>query len=184
MEQVVRLGWSAEKVAEQYEAYTEQLAKDGYQWRECRPDDLPQVEALVRAHVTGAEEWFVDADSSGVMVFDADGDAVGCAVAAATRFAEEYNVTIKQLVVAPEHRGRGIGLVLLEGIDALANFPGPVRFAGYCAAEHARFLQRAGYDVLQSGERLMAAARAWTELTPLNPAYPYPFYRDRLPTAM
>lgn len=182
MERVTRIGWSAEKVEEQYRSYIERLTEDGYECRECTPEDLPHVEALVREHVPGAEEWFADEDASGVIAIDKTGAAVGCAVASATRFSEDYNVTIQHLVVAPEHRGRGIGFVLLEGIDALAQrLLGPVRFTGYCAAEHARFYQRAGYDVLQPGERLLMGPRVWMELVASNPAYTYPFYRDSLP---
>ena len=177
------MGWSLKKAATRQYEYAQELTDLGVAWRPMQRSDRPAIERMVRAHVEGAQKWSMETGAGAVVAIDANEDIIGAAVVMMVDFDGNVAALIQHLVVLPEWRGRGVGEVTLGVVQQL---PGRVLapgravslFWGHCHPSAARFYQRAGYTVLQEGERFPVPFAPDVEIALSNPSYPCWFYRQ------
>lgn len=60
-----------------------------------------------------------------------------------------HKAEVSRIIVAPEHRNRGLGQVLVDSLKSLARQRGLSLFFLACLEKHAPFYQRCGFDILE-----------------------------------
>lgn len=155
--QLLAKGWGSAKVEGRHRAAAASLAEAGVTWREAERPDHPRIAQLVRTHIHGSgADWDVDRDSGGIVAVTGVGDIIAVLVVAAFTAGGQVVAIIRQVVVDPSWRGRGVGTVALGLVPQMLERHGgrPAATIGNCAPLAARFYQRAGFTVLQPGELL------------------------------
>lgn len=170
-------GWDVGQVRDRHMRYAKDLVEAGVTFMHMTPEDRPAVQRLVGEHITGA--GVVGAEEGGVVARDAEGRLVGALVVAGVSFEDQEKVTliIRHLVVEPDWRGRGVGVVQLGVLPQLLGGRRPDLIIGNCTEESAGFYQRAGFDVLEAGVPLPFpfGRQAMVQLS--NQEYPCWFFR-------
>lgn len=158
--QLLRQGWSTDKARTRHLKYAHPLVEAGVTFRGMKHSERERTQQIVRAHVPGVEEFTLVKEGrhrGAVLAEDHDQQVIGVLALEAADIEGVPIAMINAVVTLPEHRGRGIGTVLLGVMDQLL-IPqvgsAPELVAGNCAPEDARFYQRAGFTVLQPGEVL------------------------------
>ncbi|WP_216871020.1 GNAT family N-acetyltransferase [Modestobacter excelsi] len=136
-------------------------------------DEAP-IERLVQAHIAGGASFHFLPEEGGVAACDPDGQVIAGLVAAGAQFDSNVVIFIRHLVVDPAWRGQGVGVVALGVLPQLKR---AALYVGNCAANAARFYQRAGYTVLDPGQPLPFPFGKQAVLQLTNDQYPCWFYK-------
>ena len=145
--------WDQHKAQQRHLRYARELVAGGVTFRRIEPTDRIQVRTMVRAYVAGAHGFEFDEDAGGLVAVDGADVVIGALVVNAADFNSQIAVFVRFLVVEPTWRGRGVGVVMVGMIPQILGGQ-PSVTVGNCAARDARFYQRAGFSVLDSGQRL------------------------------
>lgn len=158
---MLRAGWSRPKVNDFYAVNALKLHTAGVVFSPYKPADKHEVEALVSSTIADSEDFAIISGEMGGIVARDRGDLVATLMLTVAEFDGALLVTIRDLATSPQHRGRGLGTVMLGLIwqithDGFGRLPDAT--AGNCSLETARFYQRAGFTVLQPGIIMPASA--------------------------
>lgn len=151
---ILRAGWSRDKAQALYLERAQQLHAADIDFRPYRAADREEVEALVRSSVEGSSDFdLIPGEMGGVVARDRGALAAALIVSVA-EFSGALVVSIRDLVTASSHRGRGLGTVMLGLIwqitqNEIGRMPDSTN--GNCNRAAARLYQRAGFTVLQAG---------------------------------
>ncbi|HEY5262032.1 MAG TPA: GNAT family N-acetyltransferase [Solirubrobacteraceae bacterium] len=155
----MREGSSREFATKHHLKYAEPLVADGVTWRWGYAEDTPPVVQLVRKHIAGMADYAAEDENSLMIAARDKSEAViGGGVMMLVRFKGLGTVMLlRLLVVEPEWRGRGVGVVTLGTLtQAAIEHAGqaPDLSLGNCSEDDAGFYQRAGFSVLEPGQDL------------------------------
>lgn len=171
------------KVRERYLRYARDSTAAGVAFAHMQNSDKPEVWAFINEHVSMPSPWRIAEEEGGIVARDSEGKLIGALLMNAVSFDSPRGpavlVTIRSLAVDPEWRGRGVGVVTLGMADRPVSSLGPAFYMGNCAETDARFYQRLGYTVLQSGADLpLDLGPHGMTIAIDNPNYPCCFFRE------
>jgi GNAT superfamily N-acetyltransferase len=179
-------GWSFKAVQKRHQRYAERLVKHrGISFHSIAPGDRGVIETLVRDHRVGASQFQLETHSKQgtdgwVAAHDKAGAVIAGLVANAIEVDSDIVASVRHLVVDPAWRGQGVGVVTLGMLPQLLQRAGvrqPSMTIGGCAPNHARFFQRAGFTVLDSGEALPFPFVSPMDIYTPDEFYPCWFFR-------
>ncbi|UZG60397.1 GNAT family N-acetyltransferase [Rhodococcus opacus] len=157
-------------------SHAQRLVDAGVEFRGIDRIDIPTVTALVRKHITGVPDFQMhDSEGGGVAISPA-GEIIGAVVIGGATFETGRVTFLRDIVVVPEWRGRGLGTVLLNQIPKL--FAADL-IVGNCAPSAARLYANAGFTVLRPKVPLpFPMARTPHAIVFDNDVYPCAIYRE------
>lgn len=161
--------------------YAQSLIDAGVTFRPGTDNDRTTIETLVHTHIDDMSHWTVNDEEHGVMVArDRDQSIIGVLVARAVQNPQASALYVQHLVVVPEARGRGIGVVMLGIVEQLlpAGTPTPTTIWGQCEARAKRWYEKAGFTVLAPQDRMrIPLSDPPVYMVNSNPTYSCWFYR-------
>lgn len=129
--------------------------------REARPEDAARIEALYRILLPDLKNIYVstqrlsqiaDNPDSLLFVYEVDGEVAGTAhlhLCMDALSGDRPFGVIERVVIAPEHRGKGIGASILQFAEEAASARGALKVmlsSNNTRKDAHRFYERLGYD--------------------------------------
>lgn len=159
-----------------YRRYVRALGKVGVTFRDIDRPDILTVTAMVREHITGVPDFDMSEEEGWAVAIGPDGEVIGSVVIGGATFQRGKVAFLRNIVVLPEWRGRGVATVLLNLIPAI--FPADL-IVGNCAASAAPLYANSGFTVLQPGVPLPFDVGARPHSIGFdNDVYPCGIYRE------
>lgn len=176
---LLRMGWPRERVDSDRFRAALTLVGDGYTVDAADRRAADDAQRIVARWVMDDPTWRRPDDNGTIAAIAPDGEVAGALMLTAWESPNHgLVVTLRALAVVPEHRGRGLGLVLMGMIPQYVELHvgrEPDCTHGSCAPSAARFYQRTGCVVLKPGERLPFRT---VELVNVDERYPCHIFRD------
>lgn len=123
--------------------------------RDATPDDLPALAALRESVGWGVQDWALRAvleSTRGIYVVAED--AVGAVIASGSGMVYGRLGVVGNMIVAPEHRRRGLGAQILEAILGHLSAAGCVRQELYATTDGRPLYQRYGFALVEPGSHV------------------------------
>lgn len=178
---VLRTGWSPQKVEVNYFGYVAGLVTKGVTFKHIEPQYHSAVQALIRTYEKGSSSYSIPSTSGGIVAMDDTGDILGAIILGAAKFGPAAKkqttvVIVEHVVVTSAWRKRGLGHVLIQMSPMVQTFDLQV---GACDPAASKFYERGGFTVLKPGVPLPAGfAREGAAWGNSNPYYTSWFFRS------